>query len=122
MAVAGLPRADLRPSMPNPNPLSSTGNNIYDPIPLYRTPGAQDNLSITKDGVLTVDRRSDLLGTLINCHAGWMRPARSPLSIRFNNRPWPSWPADGCDETFELNTKARQRATAMATRTGAKVC
>jgi len=52
------------PFMPNPNPLSSTGNNIYDPIPLYRTTGAQDNLSITADGVLTVDRRSDLLRTL----------------------------------------------------------
>ncbi len=52
------------PFMPNPNPLSSTGNNTYDPIPLYRTPGSQDNLSITKDGVLTVDRRSNLLRDL----------------------------------------------------------
>jgi hypothetical protein len=52
------------PFMPNPNPLSSTGNNIYDPIPLYRTPGAQDNLAVTVDGVLTVDRRSDLLRRL----------------------------------------------------------
>jgi hypothetical protein len=49
------------PYMPNPNPLSSTGNNIYDPIPLYRTTGSQDNLSITADGVLALDRRTDLL-------------------------------------------------------------
>jgi uncharacterized protein DUF1501 len=49
------------PFMPGPNPLSSTGNNIYDPIPLYRTPQSQDNLSISADGVLTLDRRTDLL-------------------------------------------------------------
>jgi hypothetical protein len=52
------------PFMPNPNPLSSTGNNIYDPIPLYRTASSQDNLSITTDGVLTLDRRTDLLKEL----------------------------------------------------------
>jgi hypothetical protein len=39
------------PFMPNPNPLSSTGANAYDPIPIYRRPGAQDNLSLTTDGV-----------------------------------------------------------------------
>src|SRR5262245_2524910 len=52
------------PFMPNPNPLSSTGNNIYDPIPLYRTAASQDNLAITSDGVLTLDRRTDLLKSL----------------------------------------------------------
>jgi hypothetical protein len=52
------------PFMLGPNPLSSTGNNIYDPIPIYRTAGGQDNLSITTDGVLTLDRRSDLLRSL----------------------------------------------------------
>jgi len=52
------------PFMPNPNPLSSTGANTYDPIPIYRAPGAHDNLSLTSDGVLTLDRRTDLLRTL----------------------------------------------------------
>lgn len=52
------------PFMPNPNPLSSTGSNTYDPIPIYRTLEAQDNLSITADGVLTIDRRSNLLRSL----------------------------------------------------------
>jgi hypothetical protein len=49
------------PFMPNPNPLSSTGNNTYDPIPIYPTPGTPDRLSISRDGVLTLDRRADLL-------------------------------------------------------------
>jgi len=52
------------PFMPNPNPLSSTGANTYDPIPIYRTPGTHDNLSLTSDGVLTLDRRTDLLRSL----------------------------------------------------------
>jgi uncharacterized protein (DUF1501 family) len=50
--------------MPNPNPLSSTGANTYDPIPIYKTPGVADNLSLTSDGVLTLDRRKDLLRSL----------------------------------------------------------
>ena len=52
------------PYMPRPNPASSTGNNEYDPIPIYRTPGSQDNLSISADGVLTLARRSNLLSGL----------------------------------------------------------
>ncbi|HZL88903.1 MAG TPA: DUF1501 domain-containing protein [Pirellulaceae bacterium] len=49
------------PFMPSPNPLSSTGNNIYDPIPIYPTPGTPDRLSISQEGVLTLDRRANLL-------------------------------------------------------------
>jgi len=52
------------PYMPDPNPLSSTGNNTYDPIPLYRTGGTQDNLSITPEGVLKLGRRADLLRSI----------------------------------------------------------
>jgi hypothetical protein len=52
------------PYMPKPNPLSSTGANTYDPIPLYPAAGSQDNLSISAEGVLTLRRRSDLLRSL----------------------------------------------------------
>lgn len=52
------------PYMPAPNPQSSTGNNQYDPIPLYSTGAASDNLSITSDGVLTLHRRMQLLREL----------------------------------------------------------
>jgi Protein of unknown function (DUF1501) len=50
--------------MPNPNPLTASGNNTYDPNPIYREVGAQDNLAISSEGVLTLRRRSDLLETL----------------------------------------------------------
>lgn len=52
------------PYMPAPNPQSSTGNNIYDPIPLYNTGAASDNLAISADGVLTLRRRMQLLDEL----------------------------------------------------------
>jgi hypothetical protein len=52
------------PFMPSPNPLSSTGNNTYDPVPLYLTPASQANLTLTPDGALTLRRRYGLLQTL----------------------------------------------------------
>jgi hypothetical protein len=49
------------PYMPNPNPLSSTGNNEYDPIPIYSASGSgARNLSIDREGVVTLRRRRDL--------------------------------------------------------------
>jgi hypothetical protein len=48
------------PYMPAPNPASSTGNNTYDPIPIYPT-GAGSNLAISREGVVTLSRRVELL-------------------------------------------------------------
>lgn len=52
------------PYMPAPYPPSSTGNNTYDPVPIYRTPGMQDNLSVSNDGVLSLRRRQRVLQSL----------------------------------------------------------
>ena len=52
------------PYMPSPNPISASGENEYDPIPIYRTPESNDNLSISPDGVMTLRRRQGLLKTL----------------------------------------------------------
>jgi len=52
------------PYMPSPNPLTSSGNNQYDPVPLYQTPHSADNLSISNEGVLTLKRRRALLKSL----------------------------------------------------------
>src|SRR5262249_34105649 len=45
------------PFMPSPNPLSSTGNNTYDPIPLYLTEASRAGLALSPEGVLTLRRR-----------------------------------------------------------------
>lgn len=60
-AYLGLAHA---PYMPSPNPLSASGNNSYDPVPLYLTGNAADSLSITRDGVLALRRRKGLLQSL----------------------------------------------------------
>lgn len=52
------------PYMPSPNPRSSTGDNQYDPIPIYRAENATDSLVVTADGVLTLSRRRGLLKSL----------------------------------------------------------
>ena len=52
------------PFMPSPNPLTSTGNNTYDPIPLYLTEESRANLALSPDGALTLRRRHALLQTL----------------------------------------------------------
>jgi hypothetical protein len=52
------------PYMPNPNPLTSTGNNTYDPVPIYTTGEERGPLAITADGVLTLQRRASLLHDL----------------------------------------------------------
>lgn len=52
------------PYMPNPNPQSSTGDNEYDPIPIYRSEAGDDSLSISSDGLLALNRRRGLLRAL----------------------------------------------------------
>jgi hypothetical protein len=52
------------PYLPNGNPLSSTGANTYDPIPIYPAAGSQDNLSISPEGIMALRRRGDLLRSL----------------------------------------------------------
>jgi hypothetical protein len=52
------------PFMPSPNPISSTGNNVYDPVPLYLTEESQPNLALSREGALTLRRRHALLQTL----------------------------------------------------------
>ncbi len=52
------------PYMPNPNPLTSSGNNVYDPVPLYRIPGTDDILTLNSEGVASLSRRRELLNSL----------------------------------------------------------
>ncbi len=52
------------PYMPSPNPQSSTGDNEYDPIPIYRSGGMTDSLAISSEGLLSLNRRRGLLKSL----------------------------------------------------------
>jgi len=50
--------------MPNEFPDSSTGNNRYAPVPIYRTPGTADDLRISEGGMLSLKRRRRVLEQL----------------------------------------------------------
>jgi hypothetical protein len=52
------------PYMPSPNPQSSTGNNQYDPIPIFKTGAGNDDLAITENGAVNLSRRMNLLSKL----------------------------------------------------------
>ena len=52
------------PFMPAPNPLSSTGDNVYDPVPLYLTEQGRSNLVLSRDGALALRRRHALRQSL----------------------------------------------------------
>jgi hypothetical protein len=52
------------PYMPTPDPATSTGNNKYDPVPIYNTGQGAGALAITPEGVLTLHRRTSLLREL----------------------------------------------------------
>src|SRR5205823_6210995 len=69
------------PFMPRPNPLSSTGDNTYDPVPLYLTVGGRSDLGLSPDGALTLRRRRD------QCPTGFPLRAR-PGRIS----PWDAHP------------------------------
>jgi hypothetical protein len=52
------------PFQPNPNPITASGNNTYDPVPLYLTEVNRANFALSADGVLTLRRRHALRQTL----------------------------------------------------------
>ena len=51
------------PFMPSPNPLTASGNNTYDPVPIYRTANSTDNLSLTVEHA-RLHQRGQLLQAL----------------------------------------------------------
>ena len=52
------------PYMPAPNPITASGENEYDPVPIYNTGGRQDDLAISSTGVVSLSRRMQLLQNL----------------------------------------------------------
>ncbi len=52
------------PFMPRPNPVTSTGANAYDPVPLHLTEDGRAGLGLDPDGTVTLRRRDDLRRSL----------------------------------------------------------
>src|SRR5262249_23922208 len=58
----------------SPNPLSSTGNNVYDPVPIYLTEQSRADLALTAEGALTLRRRYGLRRSLDSLPRALDRP------------------------------------------------
>lgn len=56
--------AGYAPFMPGANPITSTGANKYDPVPLHLTKEGRAGLGLDADGTVTLRRRDDLRQTL----------------------------------------------------------
>jgi hypothetical protein len=100
------------PFMPTPNPISSTGNNVYDPVPLYLTPEGQANLSLSADGSLTLRRRYGLLQSLDALSRRLDRPGTLESFDTFQQRAVQMLAGRRTREAFDLsreNVRTRER-------------
>jgi hypothetical protein len=100
------------PFMPSPSPLSSTGNNTYDPVPLYLTPQSQASLALSLDGALTLRRRYGLLQALDTLPRQLERPEALDAFGTFQRRAVEMLAGRRTREAFELSredVRTRQR-------------
>ncbi len=91
------------PFMPDPNPLSSTGNNVYDPIPLYLNPKSAANLVLTEDGALTLRRRHALAQALDALPRRLDRPEKLAAFDAFQRRAVELLAGRRTREAFDLS-------------------
>ena len=112
------------PFMPSPNPLTSTGNNAYDPVPLYSQPGSGRQL---------VDRRGRRADARAPPGAARTRSIgcretvdTSGTMSAFDDVPppgrWSCSPARARARRSTCRAKTKPPAAATATRTGARAC
>jgi hypothetical protein len=99
------------PFMPSPNPITSTGNNSYEPVPLYLTRQTQANLALTEEGSLTLRRRHALLRHLDSLPRLLERPEKLTAFDDFQKRAVELLAGRRTREAFDLSREApRTRA------------
>lgn len=91
------------PFMPAPNPITSTGANTYDPVPLYLTEESRTNLALSPDGALTLRRRQALLRTLDALPRALDRPERLAAFDSFQRRAVELLASRRTREAFDLS-------------------
>ncbi len=91
------------PFMPSPNPLTASGNNTYDPVPLYLTAENRANFALTPDGALTLRRRQALLQTLDSLPHALERSERVAAFDSFQRRAVELLAGRRTREAFDLS-------------------
>jgi hypothetical protein len=95
------------PFMPSPNPITSSGNNSYDPVPIYKDTSAADNLAVSRDGVLALRRRRDLLGDLDRLPRELDSAGTMQAMDVFNRRALEMLASNRTREAFDLSLEDR---------------
>jgi hypothetical protein len=91
------------PFMPSPNPITSTGANTYDPVPLYLTERSQADLALSPDGALVLRRRHALLQALDGLPRLLNRPEALTAFDRFQTRAVEMLAGQRTREAFDLS-------------------
>jgi Protein of unknown function (DUF1501) len=94
------------PFMPSPNPLTSTGNNTYDPVPLYPTGEGSANLALSPEGTLTLRRRQALLQCLDDLPRRLDQPGAMAAFGDFQKRAVELLAGKRTREAFDLSREA----------------
>ena len=90
------------PYMPAPNPITASGENEYDPVPIYNVGGKQDDLAISADGVLSLSRRMHLLQDLDALNRDLDRSGMMSALDRFQQRAVGMLASPRTREAFDL--------------------
>jgi hypothetical protein len=99
------------PFMPSPNPLTSTGANTYNPVPLYLTASSRGSLALEHDGAVTLRRRENLMRTLDSLPRSLDQADSLPFD-RFQRRAVELLAGPRIREAFDLSresARVRQR-------------
>jgi Protein of unknown function (DUF1501) len=96
------------PYMPSPNPISASGENEYDPVPIYRTAETKDNLSISAGGVMTLRRREALLKTLDRLPAALDEGGSMAALDSFQQRAVSMLASERTRVAFDLSRESQQ--------------
>jgi hypothetical protein len=99
------------PFLPNPNPITASGANTYDPVPLYLTAAGRANFTLSSDGVLTLRRRHALRQTLDALPRVLERSERLAGFDQFQQRAMEMLASGQTRDAFDLSREdARTRA------------
>lgn len=91
------------PYMPSPNPITSSGNNSYDPVPLNKENEGEDSLAISREGVLALRRRRSLLTDLDRLPHALDRAGTMDAMDVFNRRALEMLSSPRTREAFDLS-------------------
>jgi len=91
------------PYMPSPNPLTSTGANTYDPVPIYASGATSDNLAVSPEGIVSLRRRSGVLQALDRLPRGLDRSGVMDAMDLFQRRALAMLSSPRTRQAFDLS-------------------